>query len=131
MADITDYESQNPRVALPKAVFLRAELAALRRSREQARRVTRREVVEAAIRAYLTQAAQARAAQQPMQAERVVIRSGSPTVRISAAVRAQLAAEARQQAIEQQQDVAIGQLATAAVTRYLDDHHVPFPKTSG
>ena len=124
----TDYHSQHPRVTMPKALYDRAHLAALQASRVPNRPVTRRDVVETAISEYLTEAEQARANQHPLHAERIPIPSGSPGVRIRAALRARLAEEARQQAIEQQRDVAIGHLTAAALTMYLDRLDVPVPK---
>ncbi|HEX6292971.1 MAG TPA: hypothetical protein VFZ66_27560 [Herpetosiphonaceae bacterium] len=126
----TDYESQNPRVTMPKAVYDRALLGALQLSRTEDQPITRRDLVETAIATYLEQAQQARAAGQPLTAERVAIRSGSPGVRISAALRAELAAEARQQSVEQASDIGVGHVATAAITSYLDARGIPFPASN-
>ncbi len=125
----THYASEHPRVLVPRDVFERLALGADQQSKPGAT-VRRRDLAEAAIKQYLAAARAARAQEAPYVTPLITVKAKDPAIRISAALRNQLAEEARLQSAELGRDVAVSHLAVVALTRYLDALQVPNPATT-
>jgi hypothetical protein len=126
----TQYFSDHPRIVVPRAVFERLALAALRHATPD-QPLRRRQVAETALARYLDQAQAARAHGAPLAAPVLAVKATDPQIRIRAALRAALAAEAEQQSAELGREVAVSHLAVVACTAYLDALNVPQPEPPG